>query len=846
MKNSVLTIFVISMLLLCGTNTLLSQPTDGLVVHYPFNGNANDESGNGYDCIPDANWPSLTTDRFGNPNSAYDFDGIDNKIVTPINSGLTNSVSFCVWYKIRSYDVDAALISARYLPGGGYNYSGLGVSNNPVGSNIVSFHTKYASVISIYDESYRNNEWHFIVGTYDGSVMKLYGDGQLKASQAEIGPIDLMYNYIIGYDNTVHLNRYFDGIIDDIRIYNRALSESEILELYGGFHNSLVAYYPFNGNANDESGNGNDGTVQGASLTTDRFGNCNSAFYFDGVTDYIEVSHSEDLILQHSLTLAAWVKSDIPINTETYIIAKGDEVPFSLRTKNGNYDFDVGNNRLSSYALPTSTTPIEQEWHFLVGTYDGTNARIYVDGILEDIVPYNETLLYDTGTMQFGHRPTSRNYSVLFFKGVIDDIRIYNYAINETEILELYNEQKPYNDCLVAYYPFNGNANDESGNGNDGTEVGGVSYQEGICGTGAEFDGIDDYLTVPISSSLSSITNQATIAMFVKYTEPVNPRSYCLWRYGTTVNNVTSSAKIGGGDNILYALHYSNGQGLGGVYVKSINPLVENQWYHIALCYDGTKEQLFINGELQDEVASTVILDTPDDRLWFGRNGYAANPKYYNGIIDEIRIYNRALTETEIMDLYNECLTPEEMVENIIDDIEELINSGDLDENNAFPLITKLENAIDKNNITPAINQLEAFINQVNAYISAEILTEEQGQSLITAVEEVIAELILLGKTSEQLSIANSNILNEYILDQNYPNPFNPTTTIKYGIPEDNQVTLKIYDFLGIEVATLVNEYKTAGSYQYEFDASKLASGLYLYQLKTNNFILTKKMILMK
>ena len=114
--------------------------------------------------------------------------------------------------------------------------------------------------------------------------------------------------------------------------------------------------------------------------------------------------------------------------------------------------------------------------------------------------------------------------------------------------------------------------------------------------------------------------------------------------------------------------------------------------------------------------------------------------------------------------------------------------------------------------------------------------------------------LVQSGQTSIVTSANNSNDLtpDNFTLYQNYPNPFNPTTTIKYSIPSvistegRNLVTLKVYDVLGNEIATLVNEEKSAGEYQVNFDASKLASGIYFYQLKAGSFVQTKKMILLK
>lgn len=85
-----------------------------------------------------------------------------------------------------------------------------------------------------------------------------------------------------------------------------------------------------------------------------------------------------------------------------------------------------------------------------------------------------------------------------------------------------------------------------------------------------------------------------------------------------------------------------------------------------------------------------------------------------------------------------------------------------------------------------------------------------------------------------------------YSLDQNYPNPFNPSTTIKYSLAEDGLTTLKIYNVLGQEIYSLVNEIQKAGSYNVNFDASSLSTGVYYYQIKSENFISTKKMMLIK
>ena len=89
-------------------------------------------------------------------------------------------------------------------------------------------------------------------------------------------------------------------------------------------------------------------------------------------------------------------------------------------------------------------------------------------------------------------------------------------------------------------------------------------------------------------------------------------------------------------------------------------------------------------------------------------------------------------------------------------------------------------------------------------------------------------------------------VINDYVLYQNYPNPFNPFTKISYQIPQQGFVTLKIFDVLGKEVATLVNEEKPAGRYEVNFSSKGIASGVYIYRMKVNDFIESKKMILLR
>jgi hypothetical protein len=108
------------------------------------------------------------------------------------------------------------------------------------------------------------------------------------------------------------------------------------------------------------------------------------------------------------------------------------------------------------------------------------------------------------------------------------------------------------------------------------------------------------------------------------------------------------------------------------------------------------------------------------------------------------------------------------------------------------------------------------------------------------------AWLFTILKPSTSVRTSSSFVPTSMVLDQNYPNPFNPSTTIVYGIPSAMKVSMIVYNVLGQEVMTLVNELQTAGMHELVFDASRLSSGVYFYRLTAANAVSTKKMVLLK
>ena len=199
----------------------------------------------------------------------------------------------------------------------------------------------------------------------------------------------------------------------------------------------LVAYYPFNGNANDESGNGNDGSVNGAILTADRFGNENSAFNFDGNDDYINLGNDELLNPQTSITVSAWIYPTENKNEIIVLNADGgweSNMSYSLRMNSSDIIFAVGNGTNNNLQTLYPIQPL-YNWYHLVGQYDGNSIKLFVNSQLVSTNEIGYIQLKDTSTpIVIGYFPSYGQY----FKGKIDNIRIYNRALSESEIQELF------------------------------------------------------------------------------------------------------------------------------------------------------------------------------------------------------------------------------------------------------------------------------------------------------------------------------------------------------------------------------------------------------------------------
>jgi hypothetical protein len=310
---------------------------------------------------------------------------------------------------------------------------------------------------------------------------------------------------------------------------------------------------------------------------------------------------------------------------------------------------------------------------------------------------------------------------------------------------------------LIADYRFNGDASDAA-YGNDATNYNAIltSDRFGAASSAFEFNGVFSYLRAPSTILLESPTYELTQTAWVY-----------LYDWGINGNSfVPIIMKSDSPDNAFqyrlalspHTVITSVNNWLNTVWQTGFN-LNLNEWYMITSVFKEDTVSTYINNEYVGFMVLTGPIMPDNKPLEIGRD-VPGTTEYFYGKLDDIKIFNRALTYQEVKNLYN------------------------------FGSTTEIE--ADRYSTTP-----ETFL-----------------------------------------------------LEQNYPNPFNPTTKIRYSIPNVGfglaQTVLKVYDVLGNEVATLVNEEKPAGSYEVTFDASNLSSGIYFYKINAGSFSDTKKMILIK
>ena len=434
----------------------------------------------------------------------------------------------------------------------------------------------------------------------------------------------------------------------------------------------LAAYFPFSGNANDESGNRYHAAVHGAKLTADRNGIANKAYRFDGVNDYMLVNNR--LPDSEQLTISAWIRPEYDIVAVIFYYAAfftpGRDTELATRPGLSLYATFTKDDVSSSGTLLVSKVLENRAWSHVAMILGKDGSKIYVNGLpkaTSGVVSHN--IGYHSNP-HIGAANHGLHYED-FFLGDIDDIRIYNRALSADEVKALYDAEKPaeakqpvfVKKGLVAYYPFNGNAKDESGNGNDGNVKGAVlaNDRHSRPDSAYSFDGKDDYLVsegkLPIKGN-----EPRTISCWV-FAKVQNEGIANILSWGDSV--IPNNSIPGGVSEFGLSSNapFFNAGNSRQVMAKS-DLIGQKQWEHLCFVYPEslTESSIYLNGHavaVQSGSGDSVysINTSPRTKLKIGVQNltepFGGWNQPFDGMIDDIRIYNRALSAREVKALYD-------------------------------------------------------------------------------------------------------------------------------------------------------------------------------------------------
>jgi len=623
-----------------------------------------DDSGEGNDGVS-VNAATFTTDKYGMSTGAMSFDGSTEDYISVPNSASLNLTTQATWsfwakpFSSQSWNDFRIFSKTSSFDIGGINSGGTGLRFVINGNYANTFVTNGA---------FESNTWKYYTITFDNGTAKLYVNGTyLNQDTMPSNTVNSNTNSLIigSYSGGI---RTFNGSISQIKIYNRSLSATEVMALYNSSkpkasasssQSGLVGHweldsddYNFNTNrTTDKTPYENHGTNYGATFTTDRMGHADKAMSFDGNYDRINAGSDSSLDITEKITIESWVNPTSYSQHYPIFVRKLDNYRLGLQgVGDGQVYFRLVLDGTTRSIGSSPVVPIG-EWTHVVGTYDGSYMRIYINGELKGgPTAYNGSIGTTSSPLIIGAYDISGSYC---FNGSIADVRIYDRALSEDEIESLYSSYRPKVSSgslkrgLILDMPLKlkytkdetvGSEimTDRTPYSNDGTNHGasvGSSY--------SSFDG-NDYIDVTDDSSLNPGTNNFSVGMWIKVVESAGIHGVLTKGYGPAYGIYYYLNELR-----LYIQSGSNNNGIG---ISSYY----DEWIYVfwTIDNDADVQKSYLNGNFNTQTTHAVGDVTSGYDINLGRYTSSEN-QYFNGLISQVKIYNRVLSESEIKLLYD-------------------------------------------------------------------------------------------------------------------------------------------------------------------------------------------------
>jgi hypothetical protein len=541
-------------------------------------------------------------------------------------------------------------------------------------------------------------QWTYVVMTRSGNTNRLYANGVLIGEDTSNAPnTPTSSTQISGGDD-------FSGVIDEARFYSRALSQSEIQRLYliglgskanrtqtSSLTQGLVGHWTFDGASlhgtspltiDDSSGLRNKASSSGAGIPTKTEGKIGQSLNFDGVNDYASTADYNAADGLSKVSFGGWLKV-----TNKGSGASGILTDWDTDALNGwgiEYDHDqilIGcnlRNTSDGYIIATSPySAYDGEWHHVMCVFDGTQSgdinrsKIYIDGLQKTLTFSGTVPASLNGNNEGTIMGLDQAGGSFFYQGGMDDIRVYNRALSAGEVNRLWQQtQSRYNASktdslthgLVGYWTFDGGdigltgtrAEDRSPSNAHGTLTSGPVVAVGKIGQALDFDGSNDYVDTARDIFYS---DRLTVCAWVKPDVfDSNPRSIATKRNSSGITGAPDPEWTLYLDKSLNFAWISWAAG-GAVTMQFGSNTVPKvgAWYHVCAVQNGNGNIgfIYVNGIQDGSDTQDAVMVNSSNHVQVGVMTADNSNRYFNGAIDDVRIYSRPLSASEVMKLYN-------------------------------------------------------------------------------------------------------------------------------------------------------------------------------------------------
>jgi len=638
----------------------------GLISYYSLEHNAKDSVGSNDGTITGA------TSIGGKIASGYDFNGSSDYITLPtMNDG---SFSISMWINADSITANRRVFDMKEA------------SQN---RGIRAYFNGTSLVTNVYDDTTSSSVtttgittsagWqHLVITSNSTGDLIVYIDNTNKGTDstggAMVAPTDGKLLYICQSGSS---GDYFDGLMDEVGIWNRALSSTEVTSLYnsgdgmqlvdGTFTapdsktQGMVSYYTLNGHVKDLIA-ANDGTVTGATLTDGKVG---QGYDFNGSSDYINTGIRQDEVNAITTgTFSVWFRATISA-TDKYILDIGNG-EFSLQWDGTSSPLQIkiwdGSN---SHGIDTTKSSWNlNQWYNIIFIWGGGGQKIYIDGSPDNTS--SDTTLPRSRVDNFLTFGSRWDGSANWFTGQIDEFGIWDRALSSTEITALWNagdgktfyedfiDEPDMKEELTSYYKLDENAANttvvDSHGSNTGTASGNTSTlydASGKINSAFDFNGSSDKIE---GFGIDLLTNNFSVSVWFNL-NTVSVLQYIVSQSASTNGHMRFSIDVLDTGKIQVRQHHTSGDSS----ATGTTSLSTGAWYHAMAISNSDGIKLYLDGELEATISNTNDLYGSDNQgVAIGFAHYGSSTNYYvDGKIDEVGIWDRALSSTEVTALSN-------------------------------------------------------------------------------------------------------------------------------------------------------------------------------------------------